>query len=518
DMDTPSKASTTTHNSAEPLTARTRDRDDTGRSFKRSTSHRPSSRAAGNMTFLTECSFGVAHDRLVTVITDVQPYEPYWENLLEIDISNKNVESLARLREFLPKLEHLKVGAPKTLRSLSAVNNMLTSLTAFSHLLRLERLDLSHNQLDSLHQLACLVGLRELSVEGNEVVSISGLEPLVALEKVTLRGNKIRDADFSECNWPNLESLDLSKNGLRSLRNVDVFASSLGTLNLDANKLTALPHLALPKLRVLRVSDNAFTQLDLGGMPALRTVYADGNKLREGLGDVHGLDRLRRLENLSLRNQNGVGGVRSERTLPSREIRDVKRLYLSANPLPQDFLQEACYNMVYLELAACRLEELPRNLAQLVPNVRVLNLNYNFLSDIGALVGLTRLRKLTVIGSRLKSVKAVIRVLRGMPDIEMVDFRMNPFSLGWYLPLLVRDVPGALQPSDSTSKGRRVGMGSTWEELDRKFRGDLPDGSYVGRLAYRGLVMSACAGVAEIDGVLVRGEERAKAAALLKGV
>ena len=72
--------------------------------------------------------------------------------------------------------------------------------------------------------------------------------------------------------------------------------------------------------------------------------------------------------------------------------------------------------------------------------------------------------------------------------------------------------------SEKGAKERRVGMGSTWEELDRKFRGDLPDGSYVGRLAYRGLVMSACRGVGEIDGVVVRGEERAKAAALLSGV
>ena len=94
--------------------------------------------------------------------------------------------------------------------------------------------------------------------------------------------------------------------------------------------------------------------------------------------------------------------------------------------------------------------------------------------------------------------------------------RMNPFSLGWYLPLLVRDVPGALQPSEGAS--RKVGMGNTWEELDRKFRGDLPDGSYIGRLAYRGLVMEACQGISDIDGVAVRDEERAKAKQLLEGV
>nr|VWO99702.1 Histidine kinase 1 [Ganoderma boninense] len=67
------------------------------------------SRAGGNATFLTECSFGVAHDRLVQVITDVQPFEPYWEELTSIDLSNRNLDSTARLKEFLPRLDSLSL-------------------------------------------------------------------------------------------------------------------------------------------------------------------------------------------------------------------------------------------------------------------------------------------------------------------------------------------------------------------------------------------------------------------------
>ena len=63
--------------------------------------------ASANATFLTECSFGVAHDRLVQVITDVQPYEPYWEELTTIDLSHRNLDSTARLKEFLPRLDSL---------------------------------------------------------------------------------------------------------------------------------------------------------------------------------------------------------------------------------------------------------------------------------------------------------------------------------------------------------------------------------------------------------------------------
>lgn len=74
-----------------------------------SRSQRFTEASGGNATFLTECSFGVAHDRLVEVITDVEPFEPHWEELYAIDLSGKNIESVARLKEFLPRLDCLKL-------------------------------------------------------------------------------------------------------------------------------------------------------------------------------------------------------------------------------------------------------------------------------------------------------------------------------------------------------------------------------------------------------------------------
>jgi len=96
---------------------------------------------------------------------------------------------------------------------------------------------------------------------------------------------------------------------------------------------------------------------------------------------------------------------------------------------------------------------------------------------------------------------------------------MNPCTLGWYLPLLVKDVPGALQPSEGNAdgKGERA-AGYAWQELDSKFRRDLPDESYIGRLAYRGLIMRACPRIQMLDGVEVTEKERAKAHHLLVGI
>jgi protein NUD1 len=69
----------------------------------------PGAGARPNATFLTEASFGVAHDKLVQVITDVQPFEPHWEELSCIDLTNKNIDSVARLKEFLPRLHTLSL-------------------------------------------------------------------------------------------------------------------------------------------------------------------------------------------------------------------------------------------------------------------------------------------------------------------------------------------------------------------------------------------------------------------------
>jgi hypothetical protein len=92
--------------------------------------------------------------------------------------------------------------------------------------------------------------------------------------------------------------------------------------------------------------------------------------------------------------------------------------------------------------------------------------------------------------------------------------------------LLVKEPPHALQPSESGEGKRRSnsnaagggGREAGWAEMDAKFRRDLPDESYVGRLAYRGLVMGACRRVTMLDGVAVSEKERRKAESLLEGI
>lgn len=100
--------------------------DSSGTSRRVSSMSRRSDQERKNATFLTECSFGVAHDKLVQVITDVQPFEPHWEDLSSIDLSKKSLDSVARLKEFLPKLDSLTLCVVHTLRELRRYRLELT--------------------------------------------------------------------------------------------------------------------------------------------------------------------------------------------------------------------------------------------------------------------------------------------------------------------------------------------------------------------------------------------------------
>lgn len=129
--------------------------------FSRRSTRNRADQTGANATFLTECSFGVTHDKLVQLITDVQPFEPYWETLKSIDLRDRAVDNLTRLKEFLPALQEVMLdgnrlsylsGLPSTVLNLHVPNNKLTSLTSVAHLRRIEILDVSNNQLDSVYR------------------------------------------------------------------------------------------------------------------------------------------------------------------------------------------------------------------------------------------------------------------------------------------------------------------------------------------------------------------------------
>lgn len=150
-------------------------------------------------------TFALATEDLIRHITDVEPTEPFWEQLRRLSLRDKGIVTLHELDKFCPLLEELDVsenelaqldGTPSTLRSLRVQHNCLTSLTSWGHLINLQYLDVSGNQLETLDGFSALFHLRELRANNNRIRNIKGVFGLNGLLRLELKNNNLTTVDF----------------------------------------------------------------------------------------------------------------------------------------------------------------------------------------------------------------------------------------------------------------------------------------------------------------------------------
>ena len=147
----------------------------------------------------------LAAQDLIKKLTDIEPYEPYWDYIRSVNLRARGLETLHMLDHFCGRIEELDVsgnqirelnGVPATVRQLSIRDNCLSDLAAWDALRNLQYLDVSNNGISSLQGFQNLYHLRSLRADGNEIDSINGLEDLNGLTSLSLRGNRLRVVDF----------------------------------------------------------------------------------------------------------------------------------------------------------------------------------------------------------------------------------------------------------------------------------------------------------------------------------
>ncbi|KAH7153310.1 hypothetical protein EDB81DRAFT_791152 [Dactylonectria macrodidyma] len=376
---------------------------------------------------------------LVDKLSEVEPHEPYWEDIAELDLHEKRLSSLHMLEEFCGKLVTLDVsknalghldGVPNSVRQLKVSCNMLTELTSWDHLMNLQYVDISGNEVKSLSALKGLVHLRSVKADNNQLTSLDGLDAHDGLLTLRARNNLIEDVDFARIKMERLTELDVAGNQIMSVRNLEL-VPALARLKLGKNRLeTFTVESSIKGLRELDLGDNNLTYLDVSDLPNLHILHADRNRIVELIGFTH----TRRLDSLSLREQRGKQALDLSFLSTAYEIR---KLFLSGNYLGAfeptvDFL-----NLQFLELANCGIQSLPDNLGQLMPNLRTLNLNFNAVSDLAPLRFIPRMKKLLVAGNRLADSTAVTELLIEFPHLTQLDLRDNPVTIGFYQPVQV---------------------------------------------------------------------------------
>lgn len=439
---------------------------------------------------------------LVEKITEVEPFEPDWQTVPELDLSSKHLDTLHMLDEFCTSLVTLDVsdnaishldGVPQGVRNLRMTNNLLSELTAWRQLTNLQYIDVSNNQIKSLSAFNELVHLRSIRADNNQITSLDGLKFHDGLQVLRVRGNQITNVDFDGTKMQRLTELDLENNEIVAFENSDQL-TSLSTLNLQHNALTSFTPSksgsSSSSIRFLKISNNNLKTLDLSVFPSLRLLHADRNAITKITGFAH----CRRLDSLSLREQKGDVALDTSFLDSACEVR---KLFLSGNRLSAfkpgvDFL-----NLQYLELANCGLQTLAPDIGQLMPNLRMLNINFNAIDDLWPLRYIPRLKKLLAAGNRLTEARKIAVSLAEFPHLSRLDLRNNGATLGFYAPV---------QTLVSTEDGKEAGfdpfvLPDIDVERQQNFASCLDMSTRMRKRIYDIIVLNDCRQLKMLDGL-----------------
>ncbi len=454
---------------------------------------------------------------LVDKLAEVEPFEPYWEDMRELDLRDKGLSALHALDEYCGQLESLDVsknkirnlgGIPSSVLHLRMTDNQLSSLTAWNHLMNLQYIDVSNNNLTSLTVFKSLIHLRSLRADNNQITSLDGIKFHKGLQILRARGNLIEEVDFTNSTLHQLTDLDLKNNAISRITNL-AHLPSLSTLNLESNSLTHFaitPPQPLPTLRHLRLADNNLTTLSVHHLPHLRLLHADRNALVR----IAGFSRARRIDSLSLREQRGNVPLDLAHLL-ARAL-DVRKLYLSGNLLEEFAPKADLLNLQLLEVANCGIRALPEDVGLSMPNLRVVNLNMNALSGLGGLVGVPRLKRICVAGNRLADPAGVVGVLASFGGLASVDLRDNPLTGGFYAPAgFAGNAKQAVVLRSSGEEGAEgegmFALGDQDADADRRYCARLDMDTRVRRRVYETMVRKRCGKVRKLDGLVVGGKK-----------
>ena len=291
----------------------------------------------------------------------------------------------------LKKLECLQLGGPSlsslegldelsALRELILFDTGLTDLSVLAAQRQIVRLSLLDNgQLTSVASLSRAAHLESLTLSGKALTDLSPLASLSALEELSVTGTAIRDAAFLS-GLTGLKSLELTGN----------------------RELGAVPELAgLARLERLTLdSDESFAgQDDLAGLSGLKALKLRVSKKLSFLQPLQ--EQLEELTAYSYQAQWDISGV--------AQFRNLKRLsFRSGNDFYDSYTVELLGIDVLRDLP---LEELdlsgqkiygPIDAVLEIGTLQVLNLNGAFSegTDYGKFANLTRLRELDLGGYR----------------------------------------------------------------------------------------------------------------------
>lgn len=223
--------------------------------------------------------------------------------------------------------------------------------------------------------------------------------------------------------------------------------------------------------------------IDVKNFSSVSLLYLDQNCL----SGIAGLEKCLNLEVLSLREQShsSESGSGGRLDVDLGLVKDIRKVFLSSNQLSTRSLSPSVplLRLQLLDIASCALHALPSDFASSFPNLKVLNLNFNSVTELEPLVGMNCLARLMMVGNRLARMRRICQILSRMGrtgkgnacSLRKLDIRGNPLTVGFYPPALTGSGKDAERkklkdqgPAVARSQESRRDLSDALGDLDRR--------------------------------------------------
>ncbi|KAG7362235.1 leucine rich repeat LRR-containing protein [Nitzschia inconspicua] len=290
--------------------------------------------------------------------------------------------------------------------------------------------------------------LQTLVLRSHLIKDMAGLGTLTKLQLLELYDNMVPALDEESLKGcgPSLQTLDMSYNAIRDMSPVRFCAtdalsnninSNLTELYLANNKLKEIAGLSgLVQLKKLDLGANRIRVMnphELGGLINLEELWIGKNKIEV----IQGLEKLTKLRRLDVQS-NRLTKIENLET----QTKTLEELYLAHNGIDDEGASQAS------------------GLAQIFPNLTVLDLSRNQLTTTAPFAHLTALEELWLSGNEMQDFDAVVPLKEAsaqMDSLETLYLEYNPLASDFeYRKKLAEWIP-SLKQIDATMIGGRVG-------------------------------------------------------------
>ncbi|CAO4359881.1 unnamed protein product [Caenorhabditis nigoni] len=274
------------------------------------------------------------------------------------------------------------------------------SLTALHHL-RIVGCHMTHFSVKLFEDLASLrtLELDQMSPPSTGAFEMTedALMPLARLEKFSLtRSFNVELPQRLLCSLPHLQVLNLSTNGLPTLRREETcVAQQLLIVDVSSNQLTSIEQFlrGVPAIRQISLAHNSIAQLDAStATPFLQQLDAESNRIQESISLPDTVVHVNLAGNLLRKIPDAVSMLPSlvalnvskneiesgnSSVIASSELEMLDASYNNLDQLPTEWLQNCDKRIAHLHLEHNRIQEIPGGVLSNATNLQTLDISSN---------------------------------------------------------------------------------------------------------------------------------------------